>query len=51
MNKILNAKIVERYGTQADFAEAIDTDETIISRIIRGRRTLGPEMQINWAKA
>jgi plasmid maintenance system antidote protein VapI len=51
MNRILKAKIVERYGTQADFAEAIDTDETIISRIIRGRRTLGPEMQINWAKA
>jgi len=51
MNKILKAKIVERYGTQADFAEAIDTDETIISRIIRGRRTLDPKMQIIWAKA
>ena len=51
MNKILKAKIVERYGTQADFAEAIDTDETIISRIIRGRRQLNSEKQLIWAKA
>jgi plasmid maintenance system antidote protein VapI len=51
MNKILKAKIVERYGTQADFAEAIDTDETIISRIIRGRRQLDPDKQSIWAKA
>ena len=51
MNKILKGKIVERYGTQADFAEAIDTDETIISRIIRGRRRLDSKGQIIWAKA
>jgi plasmid maintenance system antidote protein VapI len=51
MNKILKAKIVERFGTQADFAEVIDTDETIISRIIRGRRQLDSEKQIIWAKA
>ena len=51
MNKILKAKIVERFGTQADFAEAIDTDESIISRIIRGRRQLDSEKQSIWAKA
>jgi plasmid maintenance system antidote protein VapI len=51
MNKILKAKIVERYGTQADFAEVINTDETIISRIIRGRRQLDSEKQLIWAKA
>jgi plasmid maintenance system antidote protein VapI len=51
MNKILKAKIVERFGTQADFANAIDTDETIISRIIRGRRQLDSEKQLIWAKA
>ena len=27
----LKAKIIERYGTQADFAQAIDTDESLIS--------------------
>ena len=51
MNKSLKAKIVEKYGTQADFAEAIETDETIISRIIRGRRQLDSEKQLIWAKA
>jgi plasmid maintenance system antidote protein VapI len=51
LNRKLKAKIFEKYGTQADFAEAIDTDETIISRIIRGRRQLDSERQLIWAKA
>jgi len=51
MNKILKAKIVEWYGTQADFAEAINTDETIISRVVRGRRKLKPSIQRLWADA
>jgi hypothetical protein len=51
MNKKLKAKIIERYGTQADFAEAIDTDETIISRVVRGRRKLKPSFQRIWADA
>jgi len=51
MNKILKAKIIERYGTQADFSEAIDTDETLISRVVRGRRVLKPRIQKVWAKA
>jgi hypothetical protein len=50
MNKKLKAKIVEKYGTQADFAQAVKTDETIISRIIRGRRTLDLEAQHTWAR-
>ena len=50
MNKKLKAKIIERYGTQADFAQAIDIDETFISKIIRGRRTLQPEKKALWAK-
>jgi transcriptional regulator with XRE-family HTH domain len=51
MNKILKAKIVEWYGTQADFAKAVNTDETIISRIVRGRRKLKPTIQRLWADA
>ena len=51
MNRILKAKIIERYGTQADFAQAIATDEPTISRIIRGRRDLCLEKKIIWAKA
>ena len=51
MNRKLKAKIVEKYGTQADFAPVIDTDESLISKIIRGRRKLDPEKQLAWAKA
>jgi plasmid maintenance system antidote protein VapI len=36
MNLILKAKIVENYGTQADFAQVIGIDETIVSRVVRG---------------
>ncbi len=51
MNLKLKAKIVEKYGTQADFAPVINTDESLISKIIRGRRKLDTEMQFVWAKA
>jgi len=50
MNKKLKARIIEKYGSQADFAQAIKTDETVVSRIVRGRRTLTPEIQKQWAK-
>jgi len=50
MNKKLKAKIIERFGSQADFAQAIKTDETIVSRVVRGRRTLNPEAQKTWGK-
>lgn len=51
MNLKLKAKIIERYGTQADFGQAIDMDDSLISKIIRGRRALDPEKQIVWAEA
>ena len=51
MNRKLKARIIERFGTQADFGEAIGIDDSIISKIIRGRRTLDPERQLIWAKA
>ena len=51
MNKILKAKIVEKYGTQADFAQAIGIDETIVSRVVRGRRELDKDHQSLWADA
>jgi len=51
MNLKLKAKIVEKYGTQADFADVIDMDDSLISKIIRGRRKLNTEMQFVWAKA
>ena len=51
MNRKLKAKIIERFGTQADFAQAIKIDETLVSRVVRGRRTLTSEGQKTWGRA
>ena len=51
MNLKLKARIVEKFGTQSDFAPVIDTDESLISKIVRGRRTLPVEKQVEWAEA
>jgi plasmid maintenance system antidote protein VapI len=51
MNRKLRAKIVEVFGTQSDFAQAIDEDETYVSRIVRGRRSLTPERAEKWSEA
>ncbi|MFC1827095.1 DUF739 family protein [Thermodesulfobacteriota bacterium] len=49
MNQKLKGKIIEVYGTQADFAQAINKDESFVSRIIRKRRNLTEEEQQHWA--
>ena len=49
MNLKLKAKIIEKFGTQADFAAATKDDETLVSRVIRGRRFLSTEDQKTWA--
>ena len=51
MNLILKAKIVENYGTQADFAQVIGIDETIVSRVVRGRHALDEGNKSTWARA
>ena len=51
MNRKLRAKIVEVFGTQSDFAQAVNEDETYVSRIVRGRRSLTPERAKKWAEA
>ena len=50
MNKALKMRIIEIFDTQADFAQALGMDESFISRVIRGRRTLDPADQNRWAK-
>ena len=50
MNKRLKAKIIEFFGTQADFAQALGIDESFVSRVIRGRRELDTANQNHWAK-
>lgn len=49
MNWLLKTKIVERFGTQSDFALALRGHEADVSRVIRGRRTLTAEEQRRWA--
>ena len=49
MNRILKAKIIEKCGTQVDFAEIAKVRESFVSRIVRGRRTLNAAEQIRWA--
>ena len=51
MNRKLKARIIEHFGSQADFAPIVGRDETYVSRIVRGRRTLPPAEQGRWADA
>jgi len=50
-NNLLRAKIIERFGVYADFAEHIREDESIISRIVCGRRDLTQDKKAAWAHA
>lgn len=50
MNRKLKAKIVEKFGTQADFSQEIKIDETLVSKVVRGRRQLSDESKKIWAK-
>lgn len=49
MNKKLKAKIIEKYGSQAEFAYDIRTHEAVISRVVRNRRELSPRQKQEWA--
>lgn len=51
MNRKLKAKIIENFESQSNFAQIIKVDETIISRVVRGRRILPVEAQERWATA
>ena len=51
MNLELKAEIIRRYGSQANFSTALRLDESLVSRVVRGRRTLEPEEQQKWALA
>ena len=49
MNKQLRVKIIEQFGTQSDFAQALRIDDSAVSRVIRGRRRLRREDEERWA--
>ena len=51
MNKILKARIVEKYGSQIEFAKAIREHEAVISRVIHGHNNLTAKERLKWARA
>jgi hypothetical protein len=51
MNNKLKFKIIEKFGSQAEFSSVVDEDESAISRIINGRRKLHHQRQRKWANA
>lgn len=51
MNRKLKVAIIEKFGSQADFSMVIEDDESVISRVIRGRRRLSADKQKIWADA
>ncbi len=51
ININLKMAIIRKFGTQADFAQAVSEREATVSRIVRGRRKLPTEKQAVWAKA
>jgi transcriptional regulator with XRE-family HTH domain len=51
MNKSLKSKIVLKFFTQEDFAEAIGERPAVVSNVIRSRRKLSPHKKIQWAEA
>jgi len=50
MNLILKLRILEKFGSQANFAGALKVDESLVSRVVRGRRVLLKKDQIKWAQ-
>lgn len=51
MNRKLRLKILERFDHQVDFAIRLGVDPALVSRVIRGRQTLNPQAQKQWARA
>lgn len=48
-NNTLKAKIIEKYGTQGDFAEVLNIHESKVSQVVCGRRPLTPAGQDQWS--
>lgn len=51
MNRLLKGKIVTEYGSQVEFAEKIRMNESDVSRVVRGHRTLSVDEAEKWSRA
>lgn len=47
--RLIKAAIMAKYGSQADFAEVLGIDETMVSKLIHGRRPFKPGQREKWA--
>ena len=50
MNKQIRLSILTKFDSQADFAQVLNIDESIISRVLRGRRKLSKHDVEKWIK-
>ena len=50
MNLQLKITIIEKFGTQADFAMAVGAREDVVSRVVRGRRKLNEAEKKHWGQ-
>ena len=50
INKKLKARIVEQYLSQIDFADVVGVNDVLISKVIRGHRTLSETEKSRWAE-
>jgi len=51
MNKLLKAKIIEKYGSQFEFSRVLKAHESDVSRVVRGRKVLTQKDLKKWADA
>ena len=51
VNNTLKAKIIERYGSQYEFARVVGTFAPYVSMVIRHRRKLSADDQRKWTEA
>ena len=49
-NRVLKGKIIERFGSQWRFAQALGVHEGVVSKIVNRRRSLGKTAKQRWAK-
>ena len=49
MNLKLKGKIIEKFGSQIDFAIKAGVDAPFVSMVVRGRKVLSEEQQQKWA--
>lgn len=50
MNLKLKFRIIELFGNQANFAQKMGLQESLVSRVVRGRRSISKEDQKKWAR-